>query len=237
VFISHNTEEDGGFARRLANDLRQLGLRVWIAPDSIRPGEDWVDAINRGLEESSHMVVVLTPAALSSRWVRKETSAAISLERRGRIELIPLEVKPCTVPALWDSYQTVSLRHDYQAGLEQLTRKLGWGVAPSGPERRPRQVWPSPPARASSRFLNGTLELHSPPVDARLEPARGIYRIDPDSCIACGACEVECPVEGISEDLDGFFVIDPNLCDGCAGSDTAWCAEVCPTEACVPVTV
>lgn len=133
VFISHDTEDEA-FAHRLANDLQGLGLRVWIAPDSIRPGEDWVDAINRGLERSSHMLLVLTPAALRSDWVRKETSAAINLESRGRIELIPLRVKPCTAPPLWDSYQAVPFRHDYQAGLRQLASRLGsQATAPAAP--------------------------------------------------------------------------------------------------------
>jgi hypothetical protein len=38
VFISHDTE-DKQFAHRLADDLKRLGAEVWIAPDSIRPGE------------------------------------------------------------------------------------------------------------------------------------------------------------------------------------------------------
>jgi glycine cleavage system H protein len=124
VFISHDSQ-DASFAHRLANDLQQLGVRVWIAPDSIRPGEGWVEAINRGLEESSHMVLVLTPAAANSAWVQKETDVAIALERAGRMELIPLDVQPCRVPALWQSYQMVAFRQDYQAGLSRLARRLG----------------------------------------------------------------------------------------------------------------
>lgn len=41
VFISHATA-DAQFAHRLADDLRRLGMKVWIAPESIRPGEGWV---------------------------------------------------------------------------------------------------------------------------------------------------------------------------------------------------
>ena len=63
VFISH-AHEDAEFAHRLAADLAARGWRVWIAPDSIRPGEKWVDAINRGLEECGVFLVALTPAAV-----------------------------------------------------------------------------------------------------------------------------------------------------------------------------
>ena len=41
-----------------------------------------------------------------------------------------------------------------------------------------------------------------------------------DECIACGACQPECPVEAISE---GTSVIDPELCTECGA-----CADVAP---------
>lgn len=135
VFISHATE-DAQFAYRLADDLRRLGIQAWIAPDSIRPGEGWVEAIERGLAESSHMVVVMTPAALESEWVRKETDVAIAQERKGRIRVIPLDVEPCEVPLLLSSYQMVSFRRDYDAGLRQLANILGLRVVEAPEEIR-----------------------------------------------------------------------------------------------------
>ena len=93
VFISH-AHEDDGFAHRLAADLRRRGWGVWIAPDSIAPGETWVDAINRGLEASSYYVLVLTPAASASPWVNTETNVAISLEHQRIMRFIPLDVAP-----------------------------------------------------------------------------------------------------------------------------------------------
>ncbi|HHY36566.1 MAG TPA: 4Fe-4S binding protein [Firmicutes bacterium] len=52
------------------------------------------------------------------------------------------------------------------------------------------------------------------------------YRIS-DECIACGACQQECPVEAISE--GDIFVIDPELCIDCGT-----CADVCPVGAPTP---
>jgi len=51
------------------------------------------------------------------------------------------------------------------------------------------------------------------------------YIIDPDECIACGACEPECPKEAITEG-DGVYVIDPVKCEDCGD-----CADVCPVDA------
>ena len=54
-----------------------------------------------------------------------------------------------------------------------------------------------------------------------------------EDCIACAACESECPNEAISEG-DEYFVIDPDKCTECAGFySTQQCADVCPVEACV----
>jgi ferredoxin len=55
-----------------------------------------------------------------------------------------------------------------------------------------------------------------------------------EDCIACAACESECPNEAISEG-DEYFVIDPANCTECVGFySTQQCADVCPVEACVP---
>jgi len=55
-----------------------------------------------------------------------------------------------------------------------------------------------------------------------------------EECIACGACEPECPVQAISEGED-IYVIDPNKCVECVGyHDTQQCASVCPVDACIP---
>lgn len=49
------------------------------------------------------------------------------------------------------------------------------------------------------------------------------YKID-DSCIACGACAGECPVDAISE--GNPYTIDAEKCTDCGA-----CASTCPVEA------
>ena len=52
-----------------------------------------------------------------------------------------------------------------------------------------------------------------------------------DECIACGACEADCPVGAISEG-DTQFQIDPDKCVECEGYfDSPQCVDVCPSDA------
>lgn len=54
-----------------------------------------------------------------------------------------------------------------------------------------------------------------------------------EDCIACGACEPECPNNAITESED-IYLIDPNHCTECYGFyTTQQCADVCPVESCV----
>ena len=46
-----------------------------------------------------------------------------------------------------------------------------------------------------------------------------------DACIACGACEAECPVGAITAG-DGKYVIDAEACISCCA-----CAGACPVGA------
>ncbi|MDR1563771.1 MAG: 4Fe-4S binding protein [Oscillospiraceae bacterium] len=46
-----------------------------------------------------------------------------------------------------------------------------------------------------------------------------------EECIACGACEAECPVSAISAG-DPIYVVDPDTCIDCGA-----CSGVCPVDA------
>lgn len=124
VFLSHSTKDDE-FVNRLAADLRGAGLDVWKAPESINPGETWLQAIERGLRTSTHLVLVISPAASVSEWVELEMNTAISLERAGKMTIIPLDYRSCDdVPLFWRSYQWVSFREAYESGVRQLISLL-----------------------------------------------------------------------------------------------------------------
>ena len=145
VFISH-AHQDSELAHRLAVDLERSGHPVWIAPESIRSGEDWVEAIGRGLDESAYFVVILTPAGVASRWVKREANLAARMAVDEELTFIPLWRESCRVPTLWD-YQRVPFDQGYEVGLAALLARLGSGpvdtfrrntstIPPSAPPNR-----------------------------------------------------------------------------------------------------
>ena len=60
------------------------------------------------------------------------------------------------------------------------------------------------------------------------------YKIIPELCNACGACESECPNRAISH-VDKLFTVDPNKCTECVGHyDEPQCQQVCPVDCIIP---
>ena len=53
------------------------------------------------------------------------------------------------------------------------------------------------------------------------------YKINPDTCVACGTCQGECPTGAIQE--GDVYSIDPNVCIDCGT-----CADACPMGAIAP---
>jgi len=82
VFLSHN-QADKPRVRRLAERLRDAGLRVWPVPPKplggggfdewvIQPGDDIYLAIERGLEASRTLVLCMSASAFGSDWAQLE---------------------------------------------------------------------------------------------------------------------------------------------------------------------
>jgi len=88
VFISH-ASKDKAVARHLAHRLTDAGLKVWIPEDEILPGDNWAKKVGEALEESDLMVVLITPHAFESEWLKEEIQYALTSEHyQGR--LIPV---------------------------------------------------------------------------------------------------------------------------------------------------
>ena len=89
IFISYS-RNDMEFVQYLAMGLYRAGLDVWWDLSDIQGSDVWEKKIEEGLKTSQYFVVVMTPAALESRWVRREY---LSADNKG-LTIIPIRLKP-----------------------------------------------------------------------------------------------------------------------------------------------
>src|SRR3954469_14745390 len=92
VFISHSSlDKTAGDAVCAALEAR--GIRCWIAPRDIRPGQDWAAAIVEAIRGAQILVLVFSGHANDSPQVRREVERAANLGK-GLLPLRIEDVKP-----------------------------------------------------------------------------------------------------------------------------------------------
>jgi TIR domain len=145
VFISHSSL-DKWIARRVSKDLEALGATTFLDEKDIETGDSIDDAIQEHLSECDEILMILSPAALSSHWVLLEIGGAKALGMR----LIPilLHVGPNDLPAPLGKGLARDL-NDIEKYYEEVTRRLHGRALPEAP--RPRRSAATSRAEAASR--------------------------------------------------------------------------------------
>jgi hypothetical protein len=121
IFMSY-TKEDEAFALRLADDLVTSGANVWIDIRNAKPGRHWNRSIEQALGDSHMMIVVLSPAALTSPHVAVEWQAYMEAYR----PVIPVLAEVCDPPGPLRTRRPVDFtkpRH-YTRAFHQLMNRL-----------------------------------------------------------------------------------------------------------------
>lgn len=125
VFISH-ASADKPVARRIARELSDAGLAVWLDEWRIKPGESVSRSIDDALESCSHVLLLLSTSAVRSPWVEREWRAAYWKEiESARVFLIPVLVSQCAIPPLLRDKKYVSLNIWEEAIAELLEAITG----------------------------------------------------------------------------------------------------------------
>jgi hypothetical protein len=100
VFVSHSHEDDT-FCRALVDGLRLAGADVWYDEHNLGSGQ-LIDKIEVELRDRPVFVVVLSPAALRSQWVRDEVKWAFQRLRRDPSRIIlPVLAGAVEEDAIW----------------------------------------------------------------------------------------------------------------------------------------
>src|SRR5947209_3176557 len=116
VFISYARTETA-FVDRLEADLQARNFRTWVDRRKLEGGQEWLDKIQRAIEQCQVLLVVLSPEAVASQYVRMEYRHA---QRKGKL-MIPLDYRPCPeVPLDLNDIQWINFAKPYEEGLNEL---------------------------------------------------------------------------------------------------------------------
>ena len=90
IFLSYSSKNKP-IAHRLANDLRILGYDIWFDEWKIRVGQCIPTQIERGLEDSDFVVILLSQHSVQSAWVDREWKSAYWDEvNKNAIHILPV---------------------------------------------------------------------------------------------------------------------------------------------------
>src|ERR1044072_3980061 len=100
VAVISNNSKDVDIARRLATELGNCGVDVWIDEDQIRFGDSVPGRIGEGLADADLILVLISRPLLASSWCRAEYEALLAREiDEDRAIVIPVRLDDAVVPA------------------------------------------------------------------------------------------------------------------------------------------
>lgn len=124
VFLSYS-REDVAIMQKIRDELRADGFAVWT-DEGIEPGTpSWKIAIEEALLNTTSVVVLLSPSASQSKWVRNELDFAETHRKR----IFPMMVRgdaEQSVPFGFTTYQWIDIRDkkQFETGLASLKTTL-----------------------------------------------------------------------------------------------------------------
>ena len=123
AFISYSSADES-WVQNLRNALTAKGIRVWLDKDQIRPGDLFIEALERGIASSKCVALVVSPESTRSGWVKEEYHRALGLQ--AQVRLIPLLLRNAEVPGFLSSRKWIDFRDPkrFADGIEELR----WGI-------------------------------------------------------------------------------------------------------------
>lgn len=135
VFLSYSSQ-DKTIAQKIIYDLQALGIDLW-SDDNLRAGDPWKQIIGDQLRQSEAVVVLVSPASLSSDWMTDEWSTALLISKR----VIPVLINGATywhLPARLREIRAFDLSAGYATDIKKLAETLREVV--SLPDPKPAEV-------------------------------------------------------------------------------------------------
>ena len=119
VFMSYSRREVP-FVNNLVDDLENNDYDIWLDYRSMIPGTPWAEQINKGIEDSEVIILVVSKAAMASEYVELEWKNVLKLDKR----VILVIFEAVDLPEDLECFEWVDFREKYEDGLEELMRQL-----------------------------------------------------------------------------------------------------------------
>jgi predicted ATPase/Tfp pilus assembly protein PilF len=145
VFVSHSSK-DKAVADALCRALEDQGIRCWIAPRDILPGQDWSEAIINGLNETAVTVLIFSESSGASIQVRREVERSFE---KGK-EVVPFRIDDVIPTGAFDYYLSsvhwLNASPPYEAHFDALVETVKRHLPASSPDPAASPVSASPTA-------------------------------------------------------------------------------------------
>ena len=119
IFFSYS-RADQKFVLELAKKLRGIGADIWIDQLDIEAGRNWDKSVERALESSDSVLVVMSKTSVESVNVMDEVSIAIEEGKN----VIPLLYEECKRPFRLKRRHYVDFTADKDQAFEKLVETL-----------------------------------------------------------------------------------------------------------------
>jgi hypothetical protein len=130
VFLSH-ASSDKVVARRLAEDLEQHGIKVWLAEAEIKPGQSIIAKIEAGICSSRYIFLLASRASLASNWVMEEVRMAMHDGIcRDQVRVVAVRLDDTPLPGFLQDKKHVNLGDNYDSAVNELLTLFGIQHAP-----------------------------------------------------------------------------------------------------------
>ncbi len=91
-FISYNSH-DKEFAERIYCDLQDVGIRCWLDSKDMKIGDRIDVQINKAIQVSDKVLLILSEASVNSEWVKREIDITLSKESHSnKTVLFPIRI-------------------------------------------------------------------------------------------------------------------------------------------------
>ena len=121
------------FVNRLVDVLRRHAIPVWYSETNIQGAQQWHDEIGAALRRCDWFVLVLSPDAVASKWVKRELLYSLLQDRfEGRtLRCCIGPVLAIICPGPCPGRRCIDFSHSFDDRYRDLLRIWGIGYAPA----------------------------------------------------------------------------------------------------------